>query len=143
MTDRISRDQRSENMARIHSRDTVPELRLRSALFKLGLRFRLYRKDIPGTPDIVFVRQKLAIQVRGCFWHQHPGCPRGRMPLSNITYWKQKLRRNVERDQKNDAAIEAAGWRLIVVWECELKKDTDVEKAALHIHNTLNNFLAS
>lgn len=116
-------------MAKIRCRDTQPELRLRSALHKLGLRFRVCRKDLPGKPDIVLPRHRLAIQVRGCFWHQHD-CGGGRLPKSNLDYWQPKLARNVERDRAKDLALAALGWRVKVVWECELKGDDAVRKVA-------------
>jgi DNA mismatch endonuclease (patch repair protein) len=138
MADRVTPDQRSRNMSRIRSRDTKPELRLRSALFHRGLRFRLCRRDLPGTPDIVFIRQRLAVQVRGCFWHQHPGCRHARIPSSNVGYWGPKLARTSERDARNDEALRAAvGWRLIVVWECDLKEQADIEEKASVIEKEL------
>lgn len=87
----------------------------------MGLRFRVCRRDLPGSPDVVFPHQRLAVQVRGCFWHQHAGCPAGRLPASRLEYWRPKLEGNVRRDAESDAALVALGWRLIVVWECELK----------------------
>lgn len=129
MADRIDPIRRSQNMAKIRCRDTQPELRLRSALHKLGLRFRVCRKDLPGKPDIVLPRHRLAIQVRGCFWHQHD-CGGGRLPKSNLDYWQPKLARNVERDRAKDLALAALGWRVKVVWECELKGDDAVRKVA-------------
>lgn len=130
MVDRISPAQRSKNMSRIRSRDTKPELMLRSALFGLGLRYRLCRRDLPGTPDIVFVRDRLAIQVRGCFWHQHKGCRHGRVPKSRTDYWAPKLERTKKRDADNDRALQELGWRLIVVWECELAQPDQVDAVA-------------
>ena len=127
--DRISPEQRSRNMSRIKGRDTKPEIRLRSALHREGLRFRVCRNDLPGRPDIVFPRQKLAIQVRGCFWHQHSGCKAGRIPSSNLSYWKPKLEANVERDAQKDEALSALGWQVIVFWECELKTDQGLSEA--------------
>jgi DNA mismatch endonuclease Vsr len=124
-------------MSRIRSRDTGPELALRRALFGLGLRYRLYRRELPGTPDIVFVGARLAVQVRGCFWHQHPGCRQARIPLSRRDYWKPKLERNVLRDERNDAAIRKLGWRLRIVWECELKSPEMVCSAARSIRRSL------
>lgn len=115
-------------MSRIKGRDTKPEVRLRSALHRAGLRFRVCRNDLPGRPDIVFPGPRLAIQVRGCFWHQHEGCPAGRMPASNLSYWRPKLERNSRRDAEKDEALRADGWRLMVVWECELKSVKDVLK---------------
>lgn len=120
MADTIDPARRSRNMARIKGRDTQPELALRSALHRLGLRFRVCRRDLPGKPDIVLPRHRVAIQVRGCFWHQHE-CGGGRLPKSNLDYWKPKLARNVERDRANDLALAALGWRVRIVWECELK----------------------
>jgi len=128
MADTIDPDRRSRNMAKIKGRDTAPELRLRSALHRKGLRFRVCRSDLPGKPDIVFPRSLLAVQVRGCFWHQHQGCGAGRLPKSNLAYWQPKLEGNVRRDAEKDSALRALGWRLLVVWECELKTDEDVGK---------------
>jgi DNA mismatch endonuclease (patch repair protein) len=115
-------------MSRIRGRDTKPELRLRSALHRAGLRFRVCRTDLPGRPDVVFPGQKLAVQVRGCFWHQHKNCAGGRRPLSNVGYWKPKLERNVKRDAEKDAALRRLGWRVLVVWECEIRTDDGVAR---------------
>lgn len=108
-------------MSRIKGRDTKPEVRLRSALHRAGLRFRVCRVDLPGRPDVVFPRQRLAIQVRGCFWHQHEDCVGKRLPRSNLDYWKPKLERNVRRDKEKDEALRCLGWRVVVVWECEVR----------------------
>ena len=124
-------------MARIKGRDTKPELRLRSALHRMGLRFRVCRKDLPGKPDVVFPRHRLAVQVRGCFWHQHDGCRAGRLPASNLDYWRPKLEGNVRRDTEKDEALRALGWRVLVVWECELKTDEDVLKQAKAVQSEL------
>lgn len=121
MADRISSEQRSRNMSRIKSRDTKPEVRLRSALHRAGLQFRVRRTDLPGRPDMVFPRQKVAVQVRGCFWHQHRDCATGRMPKSNLDCWRPKLEKNVRRDKEKDDELRELGWRVIVVWECEIK----------------------
>lgn len=120
--DRLTSSQRSRNMQAIKSRNTQPEMRLRSALHRLGLRFRLHRKDLPGRPDIIFPRAKLAIFVHGCFWHSH-GCKRGGTgPKSNSAYWQPKLRRTVERDKINRLKLIELGWRVATVWECELEE---------------------
>ena len=124
-------------MAKIKGRDTKPELRLRSALHKLGLRFRVCRKDLPGKPDVCFPRQRLAVQVRGCFWHQHEGCPAGRLPRSNLKYWRPKLEGNVRRDTEKDEALRALGWRVLVIWECELKSEDDVARMAVWVRSRL------
>ncbi|MEZ5748247.1 MAG: very short patch repair endonuclease [Paracoccaceae bacterium] len=143
--DRISPEQRSRNMSRITGRDTKPEIRLRSALHREGLRFRVCRNDLPGRPDIVFPRQKLAIQVRGCFWHQHSGCKAGRIPGSNLEYWKPKLEANVKRDAEKDTELRSLGWQVLVFWECEIRNDGLIEKivrdvkAQLHAFSTENN----
>ena len=111
---------RSEIMARVRSKNTSPEILIRSSLHKSGLRFRIHRKDLPGNPDIVFPSRRLAIFVNGCFWHQHTGCKRATIPLTRRDYWEKKLLRNVERDATNYSALELAKWRVIVVWECEI-----------------------
>lgn len=124
-------------MAKIKGRDTKPELRLRSALHRMGLRFRVCRKDLPGKPDIVFPRHRLAVQVRGCFWHQHEGCRAGRLPASNLDYWRPKLEGNVRRDAEKDEALRALGWRVLVIWECELKSDDEVLRQAEAVRSAL------
>jgi DNA mismatch endonuclease (patch repair protein) len=121
MADKISRERRSANMSAIRSKGTKPELLVRRLLHSMGYRFRLHRKDLPGKPDIVFGPRRAIIDVRGCFWHQHPdaNCKDARPPSSNEGYWTDKLARNVQRDEMNLAALQAAGWRVLVVWECE------------------------
>lgn len=127
MTDRLTPAARSGLMKRVRQRNTAPEKRVRSLLHKLGYRFRLHRKDLPGTPDIVLPSRRLAIFVHGCFWHGHD-CRRGRAPTSNLEYWGPKLESNRERDSRKEAALVAAGWRVAVVWQCEL----DDEPALSH-----------
>lgn len=102
------------------SKGTKPELVLRRLLHALGYRFRLHRRILPGTPDLVFPGRRAAIQVHGCFWHQHEGCPKAHLPRTRQDYWFPKLRRNVERDKDSAARLEAMGWRTLTVWECEL-----------------------
>lgn len=101
-------------------RNTKPELRLRRALHAMGYRFRLHRRDLPGTPDIVFPSRHMAIQVHGCFWHQHEGCRHAVKPRTRSEYWLPKLARNIQRDRENEARLQDLGWRLLLVWECEL-----------------------
>ncbi len=137
MADTIDPERRSRNMARIKGRDTKPELRLRSALHRMGLRFRVCRKDLPGKPDIVFPRHRLAVQVRGCFWHQHEGCRAGRLPASNLDYWRPKLEGNVRRDAEKDEALSALGWRVLLIWECELQSDDEVLRQAEAVQSSL------
>ncbi len=115
--DKISPKERSRVMARVKSRNTGPEKRVRSLLHKNGLRFRLHRKDLPGAPDIVLPKKKTVIFVHGCFWHRHPGCKRASTPASNVEYWNGKFARNRARDADNQARLTSLGWRVIVVWE--------------------------
>ena len=118
--DRYTRETRSKIMSRVAARDTGPEKTLRSALHRLGYRFRLHQRELPGRPDLVLPKFRTVIFVNGCFWHQHPGCPKATIPKSNRDFWKNKLGRNVERDSENMAALKSAGWQTAVVWECEL-----------------------
>src|ERR1017187_4851135 len=111
---------RSANMRAIRSKDMLPELTVRSLVHKLGYRFRLHRKDLPGKPDLVFAARRKVIFVHGCFWHSH-NCKTAHVPKSNPDYWGPKLQRNQARDRKNSEALRAAGWAALVIWECELK----------------------
>jgi DNA mismatch endonuclease, patch repair protein len=113
---------RSRIMSRITGRNTTPERAVRSFLHRQGFRFRLHRRNLPGRPDIVLPRYKVAIFVNGCFWHQHKGCPDGTFPASNRAFWRKKLGGNVARDRRSIAALRAEGWRIAVVWECALRR---------------------
>jgi DNA mismatch endonuclease (patch repair protein) len=108
-------------MSQVKSKNTTPELAVRRAAHALGLRFRLHRENLPGKPDLVFPRLRVALFVNGCFWHSHSECERARIPRSNVGYWKPKLRRNVERDRENLRSLRKLGWRVVVIWECESK----------------------
>jgi DNA mismatch endonuclease (patch repair protein) len=119
VADRLASATRRRLMQAIKGKNTKPELVVRSLLHKLGYRFRLRRKDLPGTPDIVFPSRKAAIFVHGCFWHGHL-CRIGQLPKSRIDYWKPKISANRTRDDRKQAALAASGWRLFVVWQCEL-----------------------
>ncbi len=119
--DCLSSSQRSRNMSRIRGKNTKPELKVRRALHAMGFRFRLHRRDLPGTPDILLPRYRIAIQVHGCYWHRHPGCHLTTTPKTNAQFWQQKFDRNVERDAKNEAALVAMGWQVMVIWECETR----------------------
>lgn len=132
-TDVFTPAERSAVMRRVKGRDTKPELKLRKLLTRMGLRYRLHRKDLPGSPDVAFIGKKTAIFVHGCFWHGHD-CKRGaRAPKTNAAYWSAKIARNRERDAKAVAALEAMGWRAVVVWECELKDEAALDKAGRRI----------
>ncbi|MCA8003167.1 very short patch repair endonuclease [Burkholderia metallica] len=119
--DTMPKDARSALMARIRSKNSTPELLLRSGLHHLGLRFRIHRQDLPGTPDLVFISARIAIFVHGCFWHQHPKCKLASSPKSNVDYWKTKLERNVRRDAEVIDLLRDLGWEVIIVWECEMR----------------------
>jgi len=114
---------RSENMRRIRSKDMRPELAVRSLAHKLGYRFRLHRKDLPGKPDLVFVSQRKVIFVHGCFWHSHQGCKSAHIPKSNLSYWKPKLERNQARDAMSLEKLSRDGWKCLIIWECETKDE--------------------
>ena len=123
MTDVFTPEKRSAVMRRVKGRDTSPELKVRKLLTRLGARYRLHRKDLPGNPDIVLPGRKLAIFVHGCFWHGHD-CARGaRVPKQNRDYWLAKVARNTARDGAAQAALAAAGWRVVVLWECDMKDE--------------------
>nr|WP_282599739.1 very short patch repair endonuclease [Novosphingobium sp. SG707] len=119
--DRLSPSQRSENMRRIKGKDTGPEHIVRRMLHAMGYRFRLHRRNLPGSPDIVMPGRRLAIFVHGCFWHRHEGCRRTTMPSTRQEFWQSKFARTVERDAEQLAALEALGWRTAVLWECEIR----------------------
>jgi DNA mismatch endonuclease (patch repair protein) len=118
--DVLTPQQRSYNMSRIGTRNTKPEIILRKSLFRRGLRFRLHRKDLPGTPDLVFPRFRAAVFVHGCFWHGH-GCHLFVVPAQNRDFWIQKINANQARDKRADAALQKGGWRVLTVWECALR----------------------
>ncbi|MBV5634659.1 DNA mismatch endonuclease Vsr [Pseudomonas aeruginosa] len=120
MTDSLSPAERSERMSRIRSKDTKPELVLRKILHGLGLRYRLNGAGLPGKPDLVFPRYKTVVFVHGCFWHRHDGCKIATTPKSNVPFWIEKFDRNTARDAQVKKVLEEKGWRVIIVWECEL-----------------------
>jgi DNA mismatch endonuclease, patch repair protein len=107
-------------MSRVKGRDTTPELLVRRMLHELGYRYRLHRKDLPGKPDIVFGPRKKIVFIHGCFWHGHR-CPKGRLPKSNGAFWRDKIVTNRKRDARNVTALNGLGWKILVVWQCELK----------------------
>lgn len=121
--DRIDALRRSENMRRIRGKDTLPEIAVRKAAHAVGLRFRLHRKDLPGRPDIVMPSRRLALFVHGCFWHRHQGCRNCTRPATRPDFWAAKFDANVARDRHTTEALEALGWRVAVIWECETRDD--------------------
>lgn len=114
---------RRRNLAAVRGKDTSPELIVRRLLHRMGYRFRLHRRDLPGTPDIVLPGRRAIVEVRGCFWHRHPdpACRNAVLPRVRADWWADKLARTVERDARNVSALRAAGWSVLVVWECEVK----------------------
>lgn len=121
MVDNRTPGSRSALMARIGGKNTAPELIVRHLLFSLGYRFRLHRRDLPGTPDIVFPSRGRAIFVNGCFWHSH-GCRIGQPPKSKLEFWAPKLARNCARDKRNNADLRSMGWKVLTVWQCQTRK---------------------
>ena len=123
MTDKLTPQKRSRNMRRIRSVDTKPEIILRSVLHRMGFRFRVNHRGLPGRPDIVLPKYHSVVFVQGCFWHQHSGCLDAVRPKSNVAYWTAKLDGNVNRDRKNYQILQCQGWRVFRYWECEIEKD--------------------
>ena len=119
---------RSRNMAAIRGKDTGPELAVRRILHAMGLRFRLHRKDLPGRPDIVLPKHRTVVFVHGCFWHRHEDCRYTTTPKTRQEFWESKFAANVERDSRNRTDLRQLGWRVIVVWECELRQPSDLKE---------------
>lgn len=135
MSDVFSHQQRSFIMAQVHSKNTSLEIKIRKQLFKLGYRFRIHAKDLPGQPDLKLPKYKTIIAINGCFWHGH-NCPRVKMPESNREYWKAKIIKNKKRDKSNIKNLTESGWACIVIWECAAK-----QKYAENLYNSITSFL--
>ena len=116
-------EQRSRNMSAIKSKNTKPEIAVRKLLHSMGYRFRLHRKDLPGSPDIVLPKYKTVIFVHGCFWHRHENCKYATTPKTRKEFWEKKFRENINRDNLNQANLALKGWKIIIIWECQLKGD--------------------
>ena len=114
-------------MRTVKSKNTSPERRVRSVAHCLGLRFRLHRSDLPGSPDLVFPKRRTVLFVHGCFWHRHENCPRATTPKTNADYWCRKFRSNVKRDRESRKKLEEDGWIVLVIWECETKTHASIE----------------
>ncbi|KVD51745.1 very short patch repair endonuclease [Burkholderia ubonensis] len=119
--DRLSPEKRSWLMSRVGSKNTKPERTVRQLLHRLGYRFRLHCKDLPGTPDVVFPKRRKALFVHGCFWHGHDQCRYARLPSTKVTYWSDKIAKNRLRDARNVEMLASEGWQVLVIWQCELK----------------------
>lgn len=124
--DVMSPERRSRNMSAIKGSNTKPEIAVRQILHSLGFRFRLHRKDLPGRPDIVLAKYRTVVFVHGCFWHRHPGCRLASTPATRAEFWEAKFSRNVVRDRENYTKLMELGWRIIVVWECDLRNREDL-----------------
>lgn len=127
MADRLNTQQRHHCMSRIRGKNTKPEILVRNGLHARGFRFRLHNKKLPGSPDIVLPKYGVAIMVNGCFWHGHKGCRYATKPKTNVEFWEAKIARNRHRDEVTTAHLEALGWTVITVWECELRGVSNVE----------------
>ena len=135
MADKMTPEQRHRCMASIKGKDTRPEMKVRRFLHSRGFRYSLHSKRLPGKPDLVLRKYHTVIFVHGCFWHGHPGCPDYRQPKTNEEFWTEKVRRNKERDAFEIGALEALGWNVIVIWECQLKKSRFEEAMATVVSN--------
>src|SRR5262245_28339994 len=129
MTDKLTAERRSHNMRQIKSKGMKPELLVRGLVHRMGYRFRLHAKDLPGTPDLVFRSRRRIVFVHGCFWHQHSSskCSDARLPKTRLDYWGPKLARNVQRDRIAVAALRGLGWRVMIIWECETANRTKLK----------------
>lgn len=126
--DRLTPDRRSWNMSRIRGKDTAPERGVRSLLHRSGFRFSLRRTDLPGRPDIVLPRFRTVVFVHGCFWHRHRGCHDAVLPKTRPEFWTQKLTGNAVRDRRNARELKRLGWKVVVVWECELTDEATLQR---------------
>ena len=133
MADHVSRERRSEIMGAVRDRNTTPEITVRKAAHRIGLRFRLLGCGLPGRPDLVLPRWKTVIFVNGCFWHRHPGCKRTTIPKTNVSFWVEKFASNIRRDEASYIRLAEMGWRVIVLWQCEVPSIDDAV-AALRRH---------
>ena len=138
MTDVHSKEVRSYNMSRIKGKNTKPEILVRKYLFSQGLRYRLYAKTLPGKPDIVLAKYKTVIFINGCFWHGHEGCRFFVIPKTRTDFWINKININIQNDKTISLLLENMGWRVIIVWECELKKEKREKTLCMLVNNIKN-----
>lgn len=138
MADAVSKQKRSEIMSHVTGKETKPEIMVRKYLFARGLRYRKNVKQLPGTPDIVFPKYKTAVFVNGCFWHGHKGCKYSHLPSTNLEYWEKKIADNLERDERKTRKLEKLGYRVLIVWQCQLKPNIKIETLETLYHNIVN-----
>lgn len=139
MIDVVTPEKRSQMMSGIKGRNSRPEMLVRRALFAMGYRFRLHRRDLPGTPDIAMPGRKIAIFVHGCFWHVHQGCKYSKTPSTRAEFWSAKLRGNVDRDQRAIDALAEMGWRVLIVWECSTRDSKTATRLPPLLQQWINN----
>ena len=137
MADSLTKEKRSWNMSRIRGKDTKIEVKVRKYLFSKGFRYRKNVAILPGKPDIVLPKYKTAIFVHGCYWHRHPGCKYAYTPKTNVEFWEKKFSENVANDEKNRLKLEASGWTVITLWECDIKRsfESTMDKLLDQLHN--------
>jgi DNA mismatch endonuclease (patch repair protein) len=133
MPDVHTPEQRSRNMAAIRGRNTKPEMLVRPLVHAMGYRFRLHRRDLPGTPDLVLPRFKAVIFVHGCFWHRHARCRYAYLPKTRRAFWNAKFRQNMERDRRVVRKLRLQGWSVIIVWECQISNPLNLAKRLNHV----------
>ena len=138
MADTVSKEKRSEIMSHVTGKETKPEIIVRKYLFAHGVRYRKNVKRLPGTPDIVFPKYKTAVFVNGCFWHGHKGCRYSHLPSTNFEYWEKKIADNIERDERKKRELEGLGYRVLIIWQCQLKSNTKIETLEALYHNIVN-----
>ncbi|MHB8137988.1 MAG: very short patch repair endonuclease [Smithellaceae bacterium] len=134
MTDTLSPEERSKRMSLIRGKGSAPEMKLRCLVHKMGFRYRLHIKELPGKPDLVFPSRHAVIFMHGCFWHRHEKCKLSRLPKSKLGFWKTKLEENIKRDVRNQRQLISLGWRILIVWECEI---TDTERVSAIVREFL------
>lgn len=139
MTDVLTREQRSRCMAAVKSKDTKPEMTVRRFLFSKGLRYRVNNRKLPGSPDIVLKKFKTVVFVDGCFWHGHEGCKYFRLPKSNTDFWRHKIALNYARDYANNIDLKLAGWRVIRIWECDIRTESKRQETLDKLYNQITN----
>lgn len=138
MADKLSREKRSWNMSRIRGKDTEIEIKVRKYLFSQGFRFRKNVADMPGKPDIVLPKYKTVIFIHGCYWHRHTGCKNCTTPNTNREFWLKKFEKNIQNDSKHQQELEAAGWKVLILWECEIENDFErlMDNLVVELHCT-------
>lgn len=140
--DTLTPEQRSERMSRVKQADTKPEVLFRRALHRLGLRYTLHDRNLPGTPDVIFPKYNVAVFVHGCFWHRHTNCKKSATPKTNASFWETKFNANVERDSRKIRDLELKGWRVFVVWQCELSTRQAVTDTATRFYELIKGDLS-